>query len=147
MITRLSHGGVFVLDQDSAKQFYTEKLGFTLRSDVQMGTEFAGSGQGFRWLTVSPPGQPDLEFILAAPEMGHDEQTARQLRELVAKGAIGGGVWATDDCRKTHQELSGRGVTFLQEPTERPYGIEAVFRDDSGTWFSLTERTAAQPGG
>lgn len=139
MISKLSHAGVLVLDQESAKQFYTEKLGFTVRNDVQMGADFAGSGQGFRWLTVSPPGQPDLEFILAAPEMGHDKGTAGQLRELVAKGAFGGGVWETDDCRKTHEELSGRGVTFLQEPTERPYGVEAVFRDDSGNWFSLTE--------
>ncbi len=141
MITKLSHAGVLVLDQDSAKRFYTEKLGFTLRNDVQMGAEFTGAGQGFRWLTVSPPDQPDLEFILAAPEMGHDEQTASQLRELVAKGALGGGVWETGDCRKTHEELSGRGVTFLQEPAERPYGVEAVFRDDSGNWFSLTEHT------
>jgi catechol 2,3-dioxygenase-like lactoylglutathione lyase family enzyme len=140
MITRLSHAGVLVLDQDSAKRFYTEKLGFTVHYDFPMDAEFGGGGQGFRWLTVSPPGQPDLEFILAAPEMGHDEETARQLRELIAKGAFGGGVWQTDDCRKTHEELSGRGVTFLQEPAERPYGIEAVFRDDSGNWFSLTQR-------
>jgi catechol 2,3-dioxygenase-like lactoylglutathione lyase family enzyme len=139
MISKLSHAGVLVLDQDSAKQFYTEKLGFTVRNEVEMGAEFADAGEGFRWLTVSPPGQPDLEFILAAPEMGHDEETARQLRELVAKGAFGGGVWATDDCRKTHDELSSRGVVFVQEPAERPYGVEAVFRDDSGNWFSLTE--------
>jgi len=139
MISKLSHAGVLVLDQDSAKQFYTEKLGFTVRNEVEMGAEFADAGEGFRWLTVSPPGQPDLEFILAAPEMGHDEETARQLRELVAKGAFGGGVWATDDCRKTHDELSSRGVVFLQGPAERPYGVEAVFRDDSGNWFSLTE--------
>ena len=100
MISKLSHAGVLVLDQNSAKQFYTETLGFTVRNDVEMGADFAGAGQGFRWLTVSPPGQQDLEFILAAPEMGHDEETARQLRDLVAKGAFGGGVWQTDDCRK-----------------------------------------------
>jgi catechol 2,3-dioxygenase-like lactoylglutathione lyase family enzyme len=141
VITRLSHAGVLVLDQDSAKRFYTEKLGFGVRNDVPMGAEFAGAGQGFRWLTVSPPGQSDLEFILASPEMGHDEETARQLRGLIAKGAFGGGVWQTDDCRKAHEELSGRGVTFLQEPAERPYGIEAVFRDDSGNWFSLTQHS------
>jgi len=144
MITKLSHAGVLVLDQDSAKSFYTEKLGFTVRNDVQMGAEFA-TGGGFRWLTVSPPGQPDLEFILAAPEMGHDDETARQLRELIAKGAFGGGVWQTDDCRKTYQELSEGGVAFLQEPAERPYGVEAVFRDDSGNWFSLTEPTSGTP--
>lgn len=139
MISKLSHAGVLVLDQDSAKQFYTEKLGFSLRNDVRMGEDFAGAGQGFRWLTVSPPGQPDMEFILASPEMGHDEETARQLRELIAKGAFGGGVWEADDCRKTYEELSSRGVTFMQEPAERPYGVEAVFRDDSGNWFSLTQ--------
>lgn len=73
--------------------------------------------------------------------MGHDSQTADQLRELVAKGALGPGVMATADCWKTYEELSGRGVVFLQEPAERPYGIEAVFRDDSGNWFSLTQHT------
>jgi len=145
MISKLSHAGVLVLDYFSAKKFYTEKLGFTVRNDVEMGAEFADAGGGFRWLTVAPPGQPELEFILAAPEMGHDEETARQLRELVAKGAIGGGVWQTDDCRKTYQELSERGVPFVQEPAERPYGVEAVFRDDSGNWFSLTEHTSGTP--
>jgi predicted enzyme related to lactoylglutathione lyase len=69
-----------------------------------------------------------------------DEETAVQIRSLVAKGSIGGGVWATDDCRATFEELSLKGVEFLQEPADRPYGVEAVFRDDSGNWFSLTER-------
>jgi catechol 2,3-dioxygenase-like lactoylglutathione lyase family enzyme len=134
MITRLSHAGVPVLDQDSAKAFYTEKLGFEVRSDVEL--------DNFRWLTVGPPDQPELEFILWEPKPPMQEaETALEIRALVAKGAFGGGVWATDDCRATHEELSGRGVTFLQEPTERPYGIEAVFRDDSGNWFSLTQRT------
>jgi predicted enzyme related to lactoylglutathione lyase len=70
----------------------------------------------------------------------HDEETGQQIRSLVAKGAMGGGVWETDDCRATYEELSAKGVIFLQEPSERPYGIEAVFRDDSGNWFSLTQR-------
>jgi catechol 2,3-dioxygenase-like lactoylglutathione lyase family enzyme len=133
MIKRLSHAGVPVLDQDSAKAFYTEKLGFEVRTDATM--------DGFRWLTVSPPDQPDLEFILfdPGPPM-HDAETAQVILGLVAKGAIGGGVWEADDCRATYQELKTRGVEFLQEPAERPYGIEAVFRDDSGNWFSLTER-------
>jgi hypothetical protein len=73
--------------------------------------------------------------------MGHDERSAGQIRELVAKGALGTGVLETPDCRKTYEELSARGVVFVQEPAERPYGIEAVLRDDSGNWFSLTERT------
>ena len=60
---------------------------------------------------------------------------------MVAKGALGAGVFATDDCRRSYEELQGRGVTFLTEPTERTYGIEATFRDNSGNWFSLTQHT------
>lgn len=135
----LSHTTIWVLDQDAAKTFYTEKLGFEVRADVVMGAEFEGAGQGIRWLTVGPADQPGVEIILGDPAMGHDEESTEQIRALVAKGALGAGVWATDDCRKTHETLSARGVVFLQEPTERPYGIEAVFRDDSGNWFSLTQ--------
>ena len=140
MITGLSHTNIFVLDQDRAKEFYVGKLGFTLKTDVVMGEEFEGAGSGFRWLTVSPPNQPELEIVLADPGMGHDEDTAKAIRELVAKGAMGGGVWDADDVRKTYAELCERGVEFVQEPAERPYGVEALFRDDSGNWFSLTQR-------
>jgi catechol 2,3-dioxygenase-like lactoylglutathione lyase family enzyme len=140
MIKRMSHACFYVLDQDRAKSFYTEKLGFELRSDVAMGGE-PDAGQGFRWLTVGPPDQPDVEIILADCRMGHDPATAAQIRELVAKGAMGTGVMATEDCQKTYEELSARGVVFTQEPAQRPYGVEAVFRDDSGNWFSLTQQT------
>jgi catechol 2,3-dioxygenase-like lactoylglutathione lyase family enzyme len=139
MIQQLTHTSVYVLDQDAAKEFYTTKLGFEVRNDLVMADGFEGSGKGFRWLTVSPPGQPDVEFILADPRMGHAPEHAEQLRELVAKGALGNGVLATDDCRKTFEELTAKGVVFLQEPVERPYGVEATFRDDSGNVYSLTE--------
>ena len=138
---KLSHTCFYVLDQDRAKEFYTEKLGFEVRSDVTMGGEFEGAGEGFRWLTVGPPDQPDLEIILAEPRMGNDGETAEQIRALVAKGAMGTGVMGTDDVHKTFEELSARGVVFTQEPAERPYGVEALFRDDSGNWFSLTQHT------
>lgn len=129
-----------VLDQDRAKEFYTEKLGFQVRKDVVMsGPDFEGSGQGFRWLVVSPSEQPEIEIILANPAMGNDAQSAEQLRELVAKGALGRTVVDTMDCRKTYETLSARGVVFLSEPAERPYGVEATFRDDSGNYFSLTQ--------
>jgi catechol 2,3-dioxygenase-like lactoylglutathione lyase family enzyme len=141
MINRLSHATVYVLDQASARDFYTEKLGFEVRADVAMGPVCDG-GPDIRWLTVGPKAQPNVEIILADCAMGQDEATAEQLRELVAKGALGTGV-ATDDCRATYEELSSRGVVFLQEPAERPYGTEAVFRDDSGNWISLTERAAS----
>jgi catechol 2,3-dioxygenase-like lactoylglutathione lyase family enzyme len=132
MIKRLSQAGVPVLDQDSAKAFYTEKLGFEVRADETM--------DGFRWLTVSPTDQPDFDLILWSPGPPmQDEETAQQIRALVAKGAMSGGVWGTDDIKKTFEKLSAKGVVFLQEPVERPYGIEAVFRDDSGNWFSLSQ--------
>jgi predicted enzyme related to lactoylglutathione lyase len=135
MIQRVSHDSVYVLDQDCAKDFYTEKLGFELRADVTMGP--------FRWLTVAPKGQPDFELILmpikATPMI--DEATCNAIRELVQKGVLGAGVFATADCRKTYEELKARGVEFVQPPTERPYGIEALVKDDSGNWFSMTQRT------
>ena len=139
MIRQMSHTNVFVLDQDSAKSFYTEKLGFEPRFDISMGEEFEGAGQGFRWLTVSPKEQPDLQIVLASCDMGRTPEQAEQLRALVASGGMGPGVMTTDDCRQTYEELSAKGVTFLSEPTERPYGIEAMMRDDSGNLISLTQ--------
>ncbi|MEJ3654798.1 VOC family protein [Actinomycetes bacterium KLBMP 9759] len=142
MIKGMSHVCFYVLDQERGKEFYTEKLGFVVHTDVSMGGEFEGAGEGFRWLTVCPPDQPDVEIILADCRMGHDPETAAQVRALVAKGAMGTGVMNTDDVKKTYEELSARGVEFIQEPAERPYGTEALFRDDSGNWFSLTDRSA-----
>jgi predicted enzyme related to lactoylglutathione lyase len=139
MITHQSHTSVFVLDQDSAKAFYTEKLGFEVRIDFTMGEEFEGAGAGFRWLTVSPPHQPDLQLILSSCTMGRSPEDAEKLRSLVASGALGLGVLATDDCHRTYDQLSAKGVTFLSPPTERPYGIEATMRDDSGNMISLTQ--------
>ncbi|MGH9092330.1 MAG: VOC family protein [Acidimicrobiales bacterium] len=143
MITGVSHMTVFVIDQDSAKAFYTEKLGFEVRFDIVMGEGFEGSGAGFRWLTVGPGDQPGFQVILSDCAMGRDPGSAGKLRELVAAGALGPGVMTTADCRATYEELVARGVTFTQEPSERPYGVEAVFRDDSGNWFSLTQPFAA----
>jgi catechol 2,3-dioxygenase-like lactoylglutathione lyase family enzyme len=133
MISKLSHTTVWVLDQDEALDFYTQKLGFEVRVDETM--------DGFRWLTVSPPDQPDHDLILLEPGGPMmDEDAARQVEELVAKGALGPGAFETKDCKATYAELSSRGVTFLSEPTERFYGIEATFRDNSGNWFSMTQR-------
>jgi catechol 2,3-dioxygenase-like lactoylglutathione lyase family enzyme len=133
MIQRLSHAVVYVLDQDRAYDFYVNKLGFDLRTDAKMGD--------FRWLTVGPKGQPDLEITLMAIKPGPmlDEARARTLRELVEKGTFGFGAFETADVRKTCAELKARGVQFVSEPKERPYGIEAIMKDDSGNWFSLTQ--------
>ena len=134
MIQRLSHATVFVLDQDRAKDFYVGKLGFEVRTDQSMG--------GFRWLTVGPKGQPDLELILMKISPGPmlDEASAAQLRALVQKGAFGVGVFETPDVRKDYEELSKKGVRFKGPPEERPYGTETVMQDDSGNWFSVVQR-------
>jgi catechol 2,3-dioxygenase-like lactoylglutathione lyase family enzyme len=145
MISHLSHTNVWVLDQDSAKAFYTEKLGFEVRFDISMGEEFEGAGAGFRWLTVGAKGQPDLQIVLASCDMGRSSEQAQLLRELVASGGMGVGVMTTDDCLRTYKELSAKGVTFLSEPAERPYGIEAMLRDDSGNLISLTQPFGFDP--
>jgi predicted enzyme related to lactoylglutathione lyase len=133
MIRRLSHVTLYVLDQDEALGFYTQKLGFEVRTDARL--------EGFRWLTVGPKGQADLEMVLMPLQPGPmmDAATCEQMRGLLKKGVLAGGVFNTDDCRKTYEELAGRGVKFLSAPEQRPYGIEAVFQDNSGTWFSLTQ--------
>ena len=136
MLKHLTHVNQWVHDQDEALAFYTEKLGMEVRDDVtvpEMGN--------FRWLTVGPVGQPDVAVVLM-PVPGppvFDTETADQLRSLMAKGAAGGLFFSTDDCRSTYEELKGRGVEFTQEPMERPYGVDAGFRDPSGNQVRLVQ--------
>jgi catechol 2,3-dioxygenase-like lactoylglutathione lyase family enzyme len=136
MLKQLTHVNVWVHDQDEALAFYTEKLGLELRDDVtvpEMGN--------FRWLTVGVPGQADVALTLI-PVPGPpvlDAETQSQLKALVAKGAAGGLFFATDDCQATYEELRSRGVEFLQEPTQQPYGIDAGFRDPSGNQIRMAQ--------
>jgi len=134
MIRKLSHATIFVNNQNEALEFYRDKLGFKVHTDAMV-------GEDFRWLTMCTNDEPNFEIILMEPKPGMlmDEETSNTVRGLLAKGVLGAGVFASDDCRKTYEELKARGVQFLSEPTERPYGIEAIFKDNSGNWFSLTE--------
>jgi predicted enzyme related to lactoylglutathione lyase len=133
---RIGNAQVWVHDQDEALAFYTQKLGMEVRSDVTV----AELGN-FRWLTVGPPGQPDVAIVLMAiPEPPMiDAETADQVRTLMAKGFAGTVFLTTDDCRASYEELKGRGVEFTEPPEERPYGIDSGFRDPSGNSFRLTE--------
>jgi catechol 2,3-dioxygenase-like lactoylglutathione lyase family enzyme len=135
MIRRISHTTVYVLDQDAALKFYRDQLGFEVRTDATMDS-------GFRWLTVGPKTQPEIELILMKVAEGPmwDTATVTALTDLVKKGTFGIGVFETDDCRATHAELTARGVEFRGPPEERFYGIEAVGKDNSGNWFSMTQR-------
>ena len=134
MIQRLSHSTLFVTDQDEAKDFYVNKLGFEVRLDQSMG--------GFRWLTVGPKGQPDFQLILMklAPSGRMSAESAETLKGLIQSGLVAAGVFETADCRQTYQELSARGVEFPSPPEDKFYGIEAVFQDNSGNRISLTQR-------
>jgi len=135
MITKLNHVSIFVLDQDSAFDFYVNKLGFKVHTDAAM-------GPGMRWLTVTPPEQPDLEISLMAISEGmmFKKEAAEAMRDLVAKGTFGFGVFECNDLLATYEELKAKGVTFKKAPTKEFYGFEALFMDDSGNWFSLGEK-------
>jgi predicted enzyme related to lactoylglutathione lyase len=127
---------LWVRDQDEALAFYTEKLGWEVRADYTL-PELGD----FRWLTVGPPAQPDISVVLMTipgPPV-FEAETADQLRDLMAKGAVGTLFLTTDDCHAAYRELRDRGVEFVEEPEERPYGIDSGFRDPSGNHIRLTE--------
>lgn len=132
MITNISLVTVYCLDQDAARDFYVDVLGFVPRTDVEL-------GPGFRWLTVAHPNQPELEVTLMVPGPPLDPEFAGHVRRQLEKGEMGGLGLRVDDCRKAFEELSAKGVTFTQEPSDRPYGTEAVMRDNSGNWLVLVE--------
>jgi uncharacterized glyoxalase superfamily protein PhnB len=133
---KIANAQLWVHDQEEALAFYTEKLGFEVRSDVtlpEMGD--------FRWLTVSPPGQEDVAVVLMAipgPPM-MDEDITQQVEALMSKGFAGTVFLTTDDCRGDYEQLKARGVEFTETPEERPYGIDCGFRDPSGNSIRLTE--------
>ena len=136
MLKQITSAPVFVHDQDEALAFYTEKLGMEIREDVTLPVM-----GGFRWLTVGIPAQPDVSIVLM-PVLGppvYDEETRDQLLTLVAKGAAGGLFFSTDDIQQTYDEYRARGVEFVHEPTEQPYGIDAGFRDVSGNQMRVAQ--------
>ncbi|MBS1887693.1 MAG: VOC family protein [Actinobacteria bacterium] len=133
---KIANTQLWVQDQQEALEFWTEKVGFEVRADVTM----AEMGD-FRWLTVSPPGQEDVAIVLMAipGEPMVDAATQAQVRDLAAKGLAGTVFLATDDCRADYERLRANGVEFSEAPEERPYGIDAGFRDPSGNAIRLTQ--------
>ena len=132
MITNVSLTTVYCLDQTATRDFYVDVLGFESRVDLPMGPDA-------RWVTISHPNQPELEVTLMKPGPPLDPDAADFVRRQLEKGQMGGLGLRVDDCRKTHQDLVDKGVTFLQEPADRPYGVEAVMRDNTGNWLVLVE--------
>jgi catechol 2,3-dioxygenase-like lactoylglutathione lyase family enzyme len=134
MIQKMTHANVYVLNQDSAYDFYVNKLGFKVVTDLPMGKDA-------RWLTVSPPEQPDLEIVLYPITVGKmfSEETANIMIGLIKKGTFGAAVFECKDIYATYEELKSKGVEFMKEPKKEFYGTEALFKDDSGNWFSLKQ--------
>jgi uncharacterized glyoxalase superfamily protein PhnB len=133
---KIANAQLWVHDQDEALAFYTEKVGMEVRADVTL-----PEMDGFRWLTVGPVGQEDVSITLmaipGAPVM--DDETAEQVRTVMAKGFAGTVFLTTEDCHASYEELKARGVEFTEAPEERPYGIDSGFRDPSGNSIRLTE--------
>ena len=126
MFNSFNISSIYVLDQDDALDFYVGKLGLEVNTDQDLGF--------MRWLTVRVPGDPAREILLerpGAPVM--DDATAAQVRELLAKGAVAGGLFFTvEDAHATFAVLEERGVDVTDEPETRPYGIDFGIRDPFG---------------
>ncbi|ONI86528.1 glyoxalase [Actinosynnema sp. ALI-1.44] len=124
---------VMVLDQDEALDFYVGKLGFQVEADVDLGF--------MRWLTIVLPSDPGREILLEVPgPPSQSDEIAAQLRDLVTKGAMGvAAILTTDDCQKTYDELTAKGVEFTEKPTQQPYGIDCALRDPFGNHIRITQ--------
>ena len=124
--------GIYVRDQDEALEFYVEKLGFAVHTDVRNGD--------YRWLTVQHPDQPGFQLGLFKPQPPTvDDATAQALNELVAKGAMPPLVFVVEDCSAAYERLRQRGVEFTQEPVERYGSVDASFRDPSGNGWKMIQ--------
>lgn len=129
---------LWVHDQEVALDFWTDKVGFEVRSDATF-----PEMPGFRWLTVGPKDQPDIEIVLM-PIPGAPVFTPEQhdlVEKAMSSGLIGSVFLVTDDVRRDYEELSAKGVEFVEKPEERPYGIDCGFRDPSGNQIRLAQIT------
>ncbi|WP_353129124.1 VOC family protein [Parapedobacter pyrenivorans] len=132
MITKMTVTNIHVIDQDSAYDFYVNKLGFRVVDDIPM-------GPGTRWLTVSPPDQHDLQLVLFPVTVSKmfPQKVVDTLTDLIKQGVFGCGVLTCHDVFATYEELKAKGVEFIKAPAKEFYGTEALFKDDSGNYFSL----------
>ena len=125
MEIKVSHSFITVDDQDKALAFYRDALGLVVNTDAPRGP--------YRWLTVSAPDNPGMEIVLATPDMGHGPDDTESLRMLLAKGALNGVLFTTDNCDAFFERVRATGAEVLQEPIDQPYGVrDCAFRDPAG---------------
>lgn len=134
MFTNLSHVFLWVRDQQEAKDFYVDKLGFAVGTDVTL-----DQYGGMRWLTVVAPGAVQIVLSPVDRSVVHDPDGPAFLREMLSKGLGSGGIVTVEDCRASYDELRDRGVEFSEEPTEHFYGVDAAFRDPSGNQWRMMQ--------
>lgn len=135
MITNISITSVFVTDVDASKAFYIDVLGFAEHTDITL-------GDGYRWCTVNHPNQPEIQVHLTVPGPPHSPEMVAAITRALDEGGMHGLGMGVDDCHKTYDDLRAKGVEFIQPPEDRPYGVEAVARDNSGNWMVLVEERA-----
>jgi catechol 2,3-dioxygenase-like lactoylglutathione lyase family enzyme len=124
--------GLYVRDQEEALQFYVDKLGFKVHTDVKNGD--------FRWLTVQHPEQPLFQLGLFKPGPPViDATTAQSVNEIVAKGAMPPLVLIVNDCRAAYERMKAKDVEFTQEPIDRFGQVDAGFRDPSGNGWKMIQ--------
>jgi len=138
MITNIAIATVFVQDIDASLDFYVNTLGFEVGDDILL-------GEGYRWCTVRHPNQPELHVHLSIPGPPFSPDLVTAMERAQADGGLNGLGMNVDSCQQTYEELSAKGVEFLQTPEERPYGVEALCRDNSGNWIVLVEPRAYTP--
>ncbi|MFD0204628.1 MULTISPECIES: VOC family protein [Saccharothrix] len=121
----ISHTFLQVRDQEEALAFYRDVLGLDVRTDAPI--------EAYRWLSVGPADQPDVEIVLEDPDMGRPAADATAMRELMAKGSLGAVIFRVDDCDATFERLRAAGAEVMQEPVDQAYGVrDCAFRDPSG---------------
>jgi catechol 2,3-dioxygenase-like lactoylglutathione lyase family enzyme len=134
MDLRLSHCFLIVDDHDKALWFYRDILGFQVRTDVTF--------EGMRWVTVSPPSQPDLEIVLGppAPHPNATQADRQAILDLMAKGLMSGAVFATEHCDATFDRIQAAGAEVIQEPIDQPFGVrDCAFRDPAGNMIRFSQ--------
>ena len=139
MITNISIVDITVKDIDESKAFYIDKLGFEEHTDITL------ADGSYRWCTIKHPNQPEIEVHLGRPGPPYSPEMADAMLRALDEGGMFAVGLRVDDCRKTYQELTAKGVEFVNAPDERPYGVEAVARDNSGNWMVLVEPREYSP--
>ncbi|MCH6471319.1 VOC family protein [Sinomonas terrae] len=133
MTISISTVHVLVDDPDAAVSFYRDTLGLTVQNEV--------AREGFRWIVLSTPNQPEIQIVLSQPQAGRSKEDGEAIAALLAKGELGGINFAADDLDATFEKAAAApGVEVLQEPLSQPWGVrDAALRDPAGNTVRIQQ--------